>query len=538
VNQKGLVRGLLQAALLGLVFLMAVWVKLPWSGLLGLGGLFASLIAAQVGTARGEHLQRWTGLVAWLCLPAIVASPWFGGNNLALLDNYYALLAWLIALVLLLGAAGIEHATARARWKVLGMIWVFAGAFIWTLVCYAQNRPPGFYLGLLIWLVLLIVSEVRFRVPTAGMVANHTLILLILGVPAVDWLARPSYRMEAEPDFSKRYYSYEMARKDPVAFGKWWRFYLDQWCAAAGKVTMPDPAHMLPFLLRPNSQATFFRSQIAINSLGFRGGEIAQPKGETYRIVALGESTTFGCGIQRDDTPWPEVLEHLIHERLHLKRPVEVINAGIPTFTLKHSLLRLPRQILPLKPDMIISYHGANGFQMIKPSVPLWKVEFPPAYHARPLKLLADAEYRLKMFWYHRHPAKPLPPISPAAAMHTEYARCYRELLRQTETNHIRLVLANYSMAVNGRSERDLIEFYRGGFPYVDWWIRANEAHSMLVAALAAEDKQVRFVDTHPALDGHHELFVDLMHFTGEGDRRMAETMFNGIRQVLAEDCR
>jgi hypothetical protein len=48
-----------------------------------------------------------------------------------------------------------------------------------------------------------------------------------------------------------------------------------------------------------------------------------------------------------DDKPWPELLEQFIHERLKPKRPVEVINAGIPAFTLPDSLTRLGSDILP-----------------------------------------------------------------------------------------------------------------------------------------------------------------------------------------------
>jgi lysophospholipase L1-like esterase len=241
--------------------------------------------------------------------------------------------------------------------------------------------------------------------------------------------------------------------------------------------------------------------------------------------------------MRRDDKPWPEMLEEMIRDRLKPSRPVEVINAGIPRYHLKHNLLRLPVQILPLKPDMVISYHGANGFEMVHSAVPLRKVELPPTYRIRPLKLLADIEYDLKMIWYRRHPnSRPIPRISLPEAMQTQYAQAYRELIRIAETNGIRLVLANYSMAVNGGSKRGVIEFYRGGFPMVDWWIKANEIHSMIVKQLAGEHREISLVDTHPNLDGEHEKFVDVMHFTHEGERQLAESMFDGIKAVLAED--
>ena len=44
----------------------------------------------------------------------------------------------------------------------------------------------------------------------------------------------------------------------------------------------------------------------------------------------------------------------MIRDQLHAARPVEVINAGTPAWDIKMNVDRLIREILPLKPDMII----------------------------------------------------------------------------------------------------------------------------------------------------------------------------------------
>ena len=68
---------------------------------------------------------------------------------------------------------------------------------------------------------------------------------------------------------------------------------------------------------------------IKFNSLGFRDRPftIEKQPGE-FRILAVGDSFTFGSGVQDEDT-WPQQLE----ERLRAERetPVEVINAGFAT---------------------------------------------------------------------------------------------------------------------------------------------------------------------------------------------------------------
>ena len=120
--------------------------------------------------------------------------------------------------------------------------------------------------------------------------------------------------------------------------------------------------------------------------------------------------------------------------------------------------------------------------------------------------------------------------------LETPYADAYRDLIRTTEDHHIQLVLANYSMAVNSRSDPDLVQFYRGGFPVIHFQIKANQAHSAIVEKLAAEHPGVRFVDTHPHLDGAHEKFADVMHFNKKGEEQLAETFFTAIRPILERE--
>jgi lysophospholipase L1-like esterase len=278
---------------------------------------------------------------------------------------------------------------------------------------------------------------------------------------------------------------------------------------------------------------------ISINSLGFRGPEIPAAKEGAYRIVALGESTTFGMTIQAEDKPWPEVLEQIIRQRLKTRRAVQVINAGVPAYTISDNLYRLPREILPLQPDMIISYHGANGFSLIDSAVlpPLGPA--PPVYRERPVKLAADAEHRLRMLLFqHRARGRNVPAAALATRpLETRYAAAYRQLIQCARTNSIRLALANFSMAVNEASDPRVVDFYRGGGTRAAYALmRANAVHSLIVRQLAAENPEVCFIDTHPHLDGEHEKFIDVIHFTGEGERQLAENIFAGISNILRQE--
>jgi lysophospholipase L1-like esterase len=90
-----------------------------------------------------------------------------------------------------------------------------------------------------------------------------------------------------------------------------------------------------------------------MNSLGFRDEEFARerPDGE-LRVLALGDSFTFGLGVQQADV-WTEVLE----ERLAAGRDgsVQVINAGFACGAFPHTYLPwLEAAGLSLSPDVVI----------------------------------------------------------------------------------------------------------------------------------------------------------------------------------------
>ncbi|MBI5367319.1 MAG: SGNH/GDSL hydrolase family protein [Planctomycetes bacterium] len=98
---------------------------------------------------------------------------------------------------------------------------------------------------------------------------------------------------------------------------------------------------------------------ITINSLGFRGQEIAavKPPG-TFRIVCLGGSTTFGHAVG-DEGTWCALLEARLAAAYPLRR-FEVVNAGVPGYTTFESLIDYTTRIADLSPDAVIVYHGIN----------------------------------------------------------------------------------------------------------------------------------------------------------------------------------
>ncbi|NOT29566.1 MAG: hypothetical protein HOP15_03850 [Planctomycetes bacterium] len=92
-----------------------------------------------------------------------------------------------------------------------------------------------------------------------------------------------------------------------------------------------------------------------INNHGFRGADFeAQKPPGTFRIVALGASSTFGY-LSTDQQTYPYLLGRLLGERVD-GLAVEVLNAGIPHSTTDNIAAALERELLGYEPDLLTLY--------------------------------------------------------------------------------------------------------------------------------------------------------------------------------------
>ena len=97
----------------------------------------------------------------------------------------------------------------------------------------------------------------------------------------------------------------------------------------------------------------------SINNHGFRGKDFSKEKlDNTYRIFAVGGSTTFGSGVSDNET-WPIHLQKKF-EKVDFGFEVEVINAGVPKANSSHELQLIKEKIVNFEPDLVIMYDGVN----------------------------------------------------------------------------------------------------------------------------------------------------------------------------------
>jgi hypothetical protein len=119
-----------------------------------------------------------------------------------------------------------------------------------------------------------------------------------------------------------------------------------------GLLTGPDVTAGL--LFRPHSEALYetteFTFSASINGLGFRDREFNLGKGANYRIIAIGDSFTYGWGVNLDES-WPKVLEK------NLRRAgwsLEIANMGSPGAGPANYADTAEKAIPLLRPDLVV----------------------------------------------------------------------------------------------------------------------------------------------------------------------------------------
>lgn len=100
-----------------------------------------------------------------------------------------------------------------------------------------------------------------------------------------------------------------------------------------------------------------------INSQGFRDYEYGIEKPEnSIRIAAVGDSVTYGVGVNLEDT-YVKQLERMLNERSD--RKVEVLNFGANGASTINELELIQRKVLLYKPDIIMLQIDPNDAEVI-----------------------------------------------------------------------------------------------------------------------------------------------------------------------------
>jgi hypothetical protein len=97
-------------------------------------------------------------------------------------------------------------------------------------------------------------------------------------------------------------------------------------------------------------QTAEFNCTVNINSLGFRDRELNLKKEGQTLILAVGDSFTYGWGVEGDES-WPELLEARLRQEGY---DVEVANLGHPGASPAEYAVDVDKAVRILKPDLVL----------------------------------------------------------------------------------------------------------------------------------------------------------------------------------------
>jgi lysophospholipase L1-like esterase len=119
------------------------------------------------------------------------------------------------------------------------------------------------------------------------------------------------------------------------------------------KVESDDPR--IGHVHRPGSSAQLMDVSVQINSDGLRDDEYPVERNERRRIVFLGDSLTFGWGVEQEES-----FEHLLERELDRVAPTEILNFGIGNYNTSQEVRLFEVKGLRYKPDLVVLFYFIN----------------------------------------------------------------------------------------------------------------------------------------------------------------------------------
>ena len=268
---------------------------------------------------------------------------------------------------------------------------------------------------------------------------------------------------------------------------------------------MTDPRLIIKH--QPLKQYVLQGVEVQINDLGLRNNSVQTKAESERRILAIGDSITFGWGTAQELT-FSARLERNLTERL--KRPIRVINAGVGGYNTLQEATYLENEGLALNPDLVMLTYVTNDTEVVvgpfDPKSELSMTGKPPL---TVMKLLAWESWTYRLVSHLWRSAKTQRTIDAYEALKKSEGwkvsmDSLRRIVTLCETRQVPLVVYFYDLQSSPYNEaliRDVREAVRP-FPVEDTapWFVSYPIRSLVVSK----------VDSHPNAKGH-EILADGM---------------------------
>jgi lysophospholipase L1-like esterase len=278
----------------------------------------------------------------------------------------------------------------------------------------------------------------------------------------------------------------------------------------------------------------FFR----VNAAGGRGPAWSETKpAGTIRLLALGESSTFGAGNPEDQT-WPALLEKSLREKHGVN--AEVLNFGIPGMRIEAMVAHLPSILDQFHPDVVVHYGGYNE-TWVDAQVP---------------QFLGFLHYRSMLYTYLEEKAHFRAETSALRLVPDTrtYETAFRTLLGQVRARGARLVVVSQAQpagatpregtlcARNWRDQKTVgpcLEQLMGQPDRYSRLVRSRIYKTVVlqqVLADVAAAEHLLVIDPRAALverDDSRRLFCDEIHLTDQGNAVLAGVIAGPLAEYL-----
>lgn len=309
---------------------------------------------------------------------------------------------------------------------------------------------------------------------------------------------------------------------------------------ADDELYQPDP--VLGKVLRPGARLRGARGELTVNSLGFRGPEFPadKPPG-TCRIVCMGDSVVFGRYAPSDDLVWTALLQERLTRRWG--RPVQVINAGVPGYSVETNIKLLRLRILPLHPDLIIVCQLVNDLN--NASAHVFGPKRNPLASGDPRRLTLESRigaFRDRNFLLHHIIRKNITPlvstVSRGKGRHDEvpadfsreYERGLASLVDLARAGGAEVVLCTAWKAFGRSQPAEAQEANAASLLLVNPYLSLSGLYAAFDAMnravrTVARDRGVTLIDLAELVPADSRLFRDAVHVSAEGEGVLADTL-------------
>ncbi|MBI3819765.1 MAG: SGNH/GDSL hydrolase family protein [Planctomycetes bacterium] len=279
-----------------------------------------------------------------------------------------------------------------------------------------------------------------------------------------------------------------------------------------------------------------------VNSHGFRGPEFNDQKaGGVKRIVFLGDSNTFGMGVEGDETYVYRTMRWLQTAK---NARWEIINTAVPGYSAFQMQTMLETRVSKFQPDIVVIYAGAwNDY------TPAIGLDDEKAF--RQLQQLrgtsAGLFHDLHLFQYIAEILKPSGTIAQAAekkpSKQEEYRKIWSERMERPdgprlEKDQFRRVLR--TIVERAKSYGSKVIFVTPPVPYKTRTRFADgENYAKIFSEVGIEIADA-VADARTTLFSNSEekdklLFCDIIHPTPFGHARVARVLCDAIRKISGD---